>query len=249
MNFLKIFNLFLALLLLSCNSKDDVFPIDKKYWDINDYESAVRELRYGYTEDEKLPSLRDPETKVIVEKLTDQDNFKVVLDDQQLGLKHKNEVAQTFFDHFKSMTEIYTLIDRQDKYVYDLDYIRIWHFGLALQLRYFTLGNEEIAQTSDDSNSEKVKNAQRSNVQTLINNYSHYLDFINEEKALTDEGLALLSEGIDLYFAKLLEKNPTGDYSSMLEKAKLLEKKAKSQKVRDSLTRLIKLLEEKRSTV
>jgi hypothetical protein len=248
MNFLKTVSLS-CLLLLSCNSKDDVFPIDKKYWDVNDYESAARELRYGYKDDEKLPSLRDPETKVIVEKLTDQDNFKVVLDDQQLGLKHKNEVAQTFFDHFKTMSEIYTQIDRQDKYIYDLDYIKVWHFGLALQLRYFTLGNEEIAETSDDPKSEQVKGAQRSNIQTLIGNYSHYLDFINEEKALSDEGVALLADGIDLYFTRLVEENPTGDYDSMLEKAAILEKKTKSEKVKGSLQKLITLLEKKQTPI
>lgn len=247
MKFLKIASLSFLILFIGCNSKDDVFPVDKKYWDVNDYETAVRELRYGYKQDEKLPSLRDPETKIIVEKLTEQENFKVVLDDQQLGLKHKNAIAQTFFDHFKDMSEIYTQIDRQDKYVYDLDYIKVWHFGLALQLRYFTLGNEEIEETSDDPSSEQVKNAQRSNIQTLINNYSHYLDLINEEKALSEDGIALFADGIDLYFTRLVDENPTGDYSSMLEKAKLLVKKTNNEKIKNSLQKLINRLEKKQS--
>lgn len=244
-NFILI--LLVNLLLIGCDKKNDAFPTDKRYWDVADYQNAVPELKYGFEAGEKLPSLDDPDTKIIVEKLIDHENYKVVLDDKELGLKHKNEIAQGFFNSWKDMTDIYTVTDRKDKYLYETEMIEVQKFGLGLQLRYFKLGNDEIIESSEDPNSSDVKNVLDSNIDTLISNYLFYLDQINNESSFSENGLGLLAEGIDEYFPELIKIYPNADYSAMVDKIKLLEKKSKSEKIKTSLKNLQSLINSKKS--
>ena len=134
----------LYLILSSCKTENHEFPIEKRYWDLSDYDDAILELRYGYKDDESLPTFDNPENRIIVEKLTDHQNYKVVLDDKELGLKHRNEVASTFFNKWKDMNKIYSDTDRKDNYIYEEEMLKVWHFGLELQLKYFKLGNDQI---------------------------------------------------------------------------------------------------------
>lgn len=245
---MKIKNLLVVISILflatSCKTENK-FPTDKKYWDTDDYDNVVRELRFGTKPDEKLPSFDDSETKIIVEKLTDQENFKVVLDDEELGLKHKNEIGEKFFKIWQDMAEIYSQIDRKDIYVYEKERIEVFNFGLALQLRYFKLGNDEIKQKSDDPNASNVTQTINSNVNTLIGNYMFYLDEINDEKSYSNNGLDLIAEGIDKYFTELVNLYPNSDYDNLKEKIVLLSKKTKSENIKSSLLKLQKLIESK----
>ena len=229
----------------SCK-KENKFPIEKKYWDTDDYDNVVRELRFGVKPDEKLPTFDDTETKIIVEKLTDQANFKVVLDDNELGLKHKNEIGEKFFKIWQDMSEIYSQIDRKDIYVYEKERIEVFNFGLALQLRYFKLGNDEIKQKSDDPNASNVSETVNSNVNTLIGNYMFYLDEINNEKSYSNICLDLIAEGIDKYFTDLVNIYPNSYYDSLKEKIVLLSNKTKSQNIKNSLLKLKKLIDSKK---
>jgi len=232
------------LLLVNCGSdKKSKFPVDKRYWDLDDYTFVVQELRYGYNNDEKLPSFDDPNTRIIVEKLTDQQNFKVILDDKELGLKYKNKIARSFFNRWVDMTKIYTAIDRKDKYVYDKEYIEVFKFGLAFQLRYFQLGNEEVKQDADNPESLTAKSQIKSNIKTLIDNYIIYLDIINEENAFSEEGKKKIAEGIDKYFTKLVEIFPDANYSTMKNKANLMYEKSENQDIKSSLKKLINLID------
>jgi hypothetical protein len=234
-----------VLLLLICfsitNCKNDEFkfPIEKRYWDLNDYDEAIRELRFGYEQDEKLPTLDNPSTKVIVLKLTDEENYKVVLEDEELGLKHRNDVATKFFEYCQDMTKIYNQLDRKDNYIYDVEMVTVQHFGLGLQQSYFKLGNEQIKERADDPNSLSVKSTLDSNIRILIDNYLIYLDIINQEGSLSDEGKKKLAEGIDKYFGKLVSIYPKANFSAMKRKAELMLKKSKSEVVKSSLTKLI----------
>ncbi len=230
----------------NCKSEKHEFPVDKRYWDLEDYDKVVLELNYGYEADEKLPTFDDPETRIIVEKLTDQQNFKVILDDSELGLKHKNSIAEKFFSEWKNMNNIYNAIDRKDQYLYDKEMLAVWHFGLELQLKYFKLGNDEIKESADDPSSLVVQNNINSNVRTLIKNYLIYLDEINNEKAFTEEGKTRLADGIDKYFTALVELYPEANYSGMKNKAELMIKKSKSDKIKTSLNKLIKLIDSKK---
>lgn len=246
---MKTKNLLIVLSILffatSCKTENK-FPTEKKYWDTDDYDNVVRELRFGTKPDEKLPTFDDAETKIIVEKLTDQENFKVILDDKELGLKHKNEIGEKFFKIWQDMNEIYSQIDRKDIYVYEKERIEVFNFGLALQLRYFKLGNDEIKQKSDDPNAGNVKETVNSNVNTLIKNYMFYLDEINNEKSYSNVGLDLIAEGIDKYFTDLVNLYPNSYYDDLKEKIVLLSNKTKSENIKNSLLKLQKLIDSKK---
>ncbi|WP_299680356.1 hypothetical protein [uncultured Dokdonia sp.] len=243
-----IFFALISITLINCKTEKHEFPTDKRYWDLNDYDKVVFELNYGYETDEKLPAFDDPQTRIIIEKLTDQQNFKIVLDDNELGLKHRNEVAEKFFEEWKNMNKIYSALDRKDQYLYDIEMLTVWHFGLSLQLKYFKLGNDQIKENADDPNSLRVKNNIKSNINTLISNYLIYLDEINNEKAFTEEGKAKLAEGINKYFIELIELYPNAKYSGMKNKAELMHKKSKSDKIKSSLNVIIKLIDSKKET-
>ncbi|AXP81275.1 hypothetical protein CJ739_2194 [Mariniflexile rhizosphaerae] len=235
---------FAFLTLTNCNKTEEhEFPLDKRYWDINDYDKAILELRFGYMDDEKKPTFDNPEQRIIVQKLTDEQNFKIVLKDKELGLKHRNDVATEFFDHWKDMSQIYQATDRKDKYIYDIEMLAVWHYGLSLQLDYFKLGNDQIKESADDPNSSRVKNNINSNIETLISNYTIYLDKINDEDAFTEQGKIKLAEGIDKYFAQLIELYPEANYSGMKKKAELMLKKSESDKIKSSLVKLIELID------
>ena len=236
----------ISITLTNCNTEKHEFPLDKRYWDLNDYDKVVLELNYGYETDEKLPTFDDPQTRIIVEKLTDQQNFNIVLDDNELGIKHRNEVAEKFFSEWKDMNNIYDAFDRKDQYLYDKEMLAVWHFGLGLQLKYFKLGNVQIRENADDPNSSRVKNNINSNVSTLIKNYLIYLDEINNEKAFTEEGKTKLANGIDKYFPALIELYPNTNYNGMKNKAELMLKKAESDKIKSSLNKLIELIDSKK---
>ncbi len=238
---------FICLVLTNCKTEGHDFPLDKRYWDTKDYDNAVRELRFGYKDDDVLPTFDNPKNRIIVEKLTDHQNYKIVLDDEELGIKHRNTVATSFFNEWKDMHQIYTATDRKDKYLYDKEMLAVWQFGLGLQLRYFKLGNDQISENADDPNSGRVKNSINSNVNGLIDNYVIYLDEINNEKAFTVEGQSKLAEGIDKYFTQLIELYPDANYGGMEKKANLMLKKSQSDKIKLSLTKLTELINAKKS--
>jgi hypothetical protein len=243
MRIINVIILFISCLaILSCEKKNEAFPLDKKYWDTEDYKSVVLELKYRTNPDEKLPNLDDPETKQIVEKFTDQENFKVILDDDKLGLKHKNEMANEFFDIWKDMVPIYSATNREDKYIYEMEYLNIFKFGLALQLRYFKLGNDNIIENADDKEDSSTQSDIDRNVRALINNYNIYLDEIDNENAYSPNGLKAYSEGMDTYFPELLKLYPNSDYSGMKTKVDKMIKKAKSPEITASLNKLQSLL-------
>ena len=161
----------ISIILTNCNTDKHKFPIDKRYWTTKDYVSVIYEFRYGYKSDEKLPTFDDPKNRIIVEKLTDQQNFAIILDDNELGIKHRNDVAESFFMRWKDMHNIYQAVDRKDKYIYDKEMLAVWQFGLGLQLKYFKLGNDNVIKNADDPESSYTKNSVNSNVNTLIKNY------------------------------------------------------------------------------
>ena len=189
------------------------------------------------------PTLDDPEQRLIVQKLTDEENYKVVLNDEELGLQHRNNVSTRFFELWQDMTRIYQDKDRKDNYLYDMEMLAVYHFGLGLQLEYFRLGNEAIKESADDPESARIKNLVNNNIATLIKNYIIYLDEINEEKSYSEEGKSKLALGIDNYFTKLIKAYPDANYSSMRKKAELMLNKSENREIKDALQNLIDLID------
>lgn len=234
----------ISILLSNCEAEKEKYPISKRYWTVSDYADVTRTLRYGIEPDEKLPTFNDPKTRIVVEKYTDPQNYLVVLDDKELGTKHKNNIAQKFFSRWQDMINVYNKRDRKDNFIYEKEMLKVFQFGLGLQIRYFTLGNKEILESVDKA--EDAKRTMNSNIQTLIGNYQLYLNFINDEKSFSDEGKKIFSDGVIKYYTELIEKYPKANYSETKSKMEALKKKAKSETIKKALTKIIELIDTKK---
>lgn len=248
MNAIKICLFVLLLSTIGCAKKSHEFPMEKQYWTPEDYENIVRELKYNYKDDEKLPTLDDPETKAFFQKFSDPANYNVVLDDTTLGLKYKSEFATAFFMRWKDMADVYTALDRLDRYLYEEEMLLVYHFGLGIQIKYFKLGNDEILENQVDVNAPEVQDVIRKNANTLIGNMTHYLDEVNNEKAFTDKGKSLLAKGINEHFTNLVDTFPDADFSPISDKAKLLVSKTNSEEIKTVLKDLLEKIAKTKSS-
>lgn len=235
--------LLFSVLLVNCEKKEEKYPINKRYWTVDDYTNVTRTLRFGIEPDEKLPTFNDPATRIVVVKYTDPQNYIVVLDDKELGVKHKNKIAQAFFMKWKDMVNVYTARDRKDNFVYEKEMLKVFHFGLGLQQRYFKIGNEEILESTDKAID--AKETINSNISVLIGNYKLYLNFINDEKSFSNEGKKVFSEGLVKYYKELINMYPKVDYRSTKSKMITLKEKSKGEVIKNALTEIIELINDK----
>lgn len=227
------FSTFLSILLLTaCTSR---FPIDKPYWTDEDYREVWLEL-YSMSKDEELPRFSNPETNEVIRKIIDPQNYEAVLEDAELGLNYRNEVSQKFFDHTKSIVELYGGMDVQDKFVYAEELAELRNFFLGFQIVYFRIGNENIANQTDDPQTIKR------NEQTIVANFTSYLEDLRREKTYGNYA-AILGEGISIHFSKLISTFPTANYSGMLAQAKVVREKVQTPEIQKALSELITKLE------
>lgn len=215
------------------------FPLEKRHWNVEDYDNAIRTILYVLPKEQNYPEFENPETAPIIKKLTDKQNFLVVLTDDQLGLTHRSKVASDFFAEYRQLSDGYYVTDRQDKFVYGMELIEIMKFGLELQLHYFKLGNDKIVNEADNPNSAKIKRVVSSNETTVFQNFNHYLDLVNKSNGFSEKELKAYSEGIDTYFTKLFKTFPNGNGNIIENKAKLMLKKAENKDVTESLEKLL----------
>jgi hypothetical protein len=244
-------SLFLSVLcfsLLNGCSSDPLAPyhLEKRFWTPDDYTDVLSQIQYHTPEGEKLAGYLTPDRKAVFLKLVDVNNFKVVLDDTVLGIKHRSEFSKKMFDVYRDMYKIYSGLDNQDKYVYGSELADIIDFGLQLQISYFKLGNDKIVKEADNPKDPEILNLLRMNGQTIVGNFTLDLDEVNKESSFSAEALTKYANGIDANFKKLMEVFPSSDYSEMLEKAKLMLAKAKAPEVKASLTKLIDAIEAKK---
>lgn len=236
--------LLITILLISCNEKSshNYPPLDKRYWTIEDFENASREIQYNYSGEDELPNFKNSETKPILDKLLDTNNFKVVLEDNELGIKYRNEIATRFFEAWRNISNTYSSLDKKDKYIYEDEHIAVINYGLELQLYYFKLGNEEIKKSSEDPNYSNVQNTIKSNVNILVNNFLNFLDEINNEDSYSNNGKVLFANTIDKNFTSLINENPNADFVKLKQKLELFIKKTNSPEIRNTLENLLKLV-------
>jgi hypothetical protein len=244
-------NLFLPFLFITtlftfqgCDSEPtDIYHVQKRYWDASDYKNALSLIKYHTSNTEKLPCYSVPTNTPAFLKLIDVNNFKVIMEDKELGIKHRQEFSIVMFDNYQDMLEVYQLLDNQDKFIYPKELALIMNFGLEFQISYFKLGNEKIKKESDNPNAPEIKNLLQTNEQTLIDNFTIDLSFVKSEKAFSTEALAIYSEGIDKYFKQLITEFPDGDYTEMLSKTNLMQEKAETTIVKKTLTNLVALID------
>lgn len=222
--------------------------LQKRYWTPEDYFEVLYDIEHHTPEGEEYPRINNSQKSAIINKLLDTDNFTVVLEDKALGTRHKNEVAGEFFDEMRSFQSLYSVLDRQDKFVYAVEYASALKFGLKFQILYFDLGNQNIIESADDPNSNNVKNTVRSNENTCLSNFALYLDNVNREDAFTQEALDIFISGINEEFAQVLLKFPDADHKIIRHKAELMSKKATNSKLVDALNNLITLIDQKNPT-
>ncbi len=225
--------------LFNCTGRSHEFPVEKQYWDINDYNLVIRELRYGYQDSETKPTLDNLETGVVVRKLIDKQNYTVILNDSTINLRERNKFAHDFFDQWKNMTGIYNEKDANDKYVYGKELLSVWHFGLQFHMDYFTVGDNAIRTFSANANNEKVINRINYNMNELVKNFSNYMDLIRDEDAFYENEKEFFIKGIDTYFTELIMQHPEADYTRVEKKANTVLKKTKSKEIKTSLTALL----------
>lgn len=231
----------LICILISCgNSLESKFPMEKRFWGPEDYDDVIRSIRYTTPEGQRFPELNSIDTAPIFKKLTDHENFLVILTDDQLGISHRSEVANDFFQEYREMVDTYYLTDRQDKFVYGMELVEILKFGLNLQLYYFKLGNDKIIKEADDPDHRDIKSVIQSNEKVIFENYNYFLDFVNKESSFSAEELKVFSDCIDTYFPKLFETFPNTRLNIIKNKAELMLKKAENKDVKESLERLLK---------
>jgi hypothetical protein len=215
--------------------------MERPYWDPEDYNKVMFEIRASQVHGNKHPMLSDPETAPVFYKLVDRDNITVVGDDSALGVKFKSDYMSEMFVKYRELATLYLGMDREDHYVYDNELVEILKFGMFLQVYYFRLGNEHILTEADSP--ESVNTLLKSNETVIINNFNNYLDFVNQERSFSAEALATYVAGIDEGFGFLLKTFPDANYSANLTKAKAMEQKASSAELKAALSRLISKLQ------
>lgn len=234
------------ILIFSCETKSSKYPLEKRYWTIEDYDNVIKHIKYGIKSEDDLPTLKNPETRVVLEKLTDPQNYLVVLNDKELGLKYKNKFGSDFFNKWTDMTTIYDKLDKTDKYKYEIENLKVWQFGLGLQVKYFYLGNENILKNSDESDSYYTNSTIKSNEETIINNFNIYLDELNSPEAYSKEGIEFYNDGLRKYFTKLIEAFPKANYKDMEKKIGSVTKKAKYNSTKKELQKILELIASKK---
>lgn len=132
--------------------------------------------------------------------------------------------------------ELYSGMDVQDKFIYAEELAEMRKFFLGFQIVYFRVGNENIANQSDE------RNTMRRNKQTIIGNFNSYLEGLRREKAYGPYA-ANLGEGITTHFTKLIETFPNANYKGMLSTAKAMQGKVETPEVKKALSGLIAKLE------
>ena len=244
---MKRFDILLAfsvLLFLSSCGKASKFPMDKPYWGVLEYDQAIKEIRFKTPQDEKYPTLDDPETSSVVQKLIDKNNISVVADDSSLGIQFKAEFLSDMFDRYRELAQLYGgKMDREDKFIYDVELVEIMKFGLFLQVHYFKAGNDKILAQADSPESEK--RTLKGNEGIIVKNFNNYLDYVNYEKSFSDTALDAYVTGLEEGFNFLMVTFPDAPYAAGITKAEAMEQKASNANLKSALGRLIGKLREK----
>lgn len=231
------------LIAIGCGEKDphEGFRMEKRYWDVSDYQNAVYQVKTVMHNGEKKPCYGSNRQAVFL-KIVDENNLTVVTNDTALGIKHRSDFAEALFEVCRDLDDLYTDLDNQDKYLYPRELVDILRFGLEVQIQYFKLGNDKILKEADNPNDAETQRVIRSNAQTIIGNFNHYLDLVNQEGSLSPEAISHYASGIDVGYKRLTEAFPTANYAEATAKADLMLKKAASQEIKKSLTNLIAML-------
>ena len=238
----------------STNKKDDIntyYHFDKKYWDEKDYDDVIYKIKSNISEEQKIIGLSDPLKAPVFKKLVDKENIIVVANDSTLGLQHRSKFVDAMKDYSRTITDMYSGLNREDKYNYPEEYILTWKFFLWADYYEIKIVNEKVKKESDATNASEANRICNYNMNVIINNFNLYLDLVNRESSFTANALKLFAEGIDECFPNIISTFPDADYSIILPKVNALLQKITSADVKKSLenlkTKIDSLLEQKKN--
>lgn len=214
------------------------FPMEKRYWTPDDYNKVINVIEFKLQPKENMPTFRHPEFKPVMQKLVDPQNYVVVLNDEELGVRHRHTVGSDFFDSWSDLQDLYYERDRTDAFIFEEELLKIWQFGLGMQISYFDLGIRLVEESADDPDSYATRNRVKLTIGTITSNFMIYLDLIDQENVLTESGKSLFAAGIDKYFSELIQTFPQGDYRDLVKKIESMEKKSNSETIKKSLAGL-----------
>lgn len=209
--------------------------MDKRYWDLEDYESAVREIRYRIEDPSALPRFSDPLTGPVITKLVDKQNVAVILEDETLGLDFRQEQAEGFFHATGDLTESYRVMDKQDKFIYPKELVELIDFNLYVQLLYFKLGNESIIKDAVNPESSEVARVVGRNAQIVVDNFEIYIKLLAKQGALDDAALRQYAQIINDRYSELIETFPSSSYAGITASAESVSKKVNNPALESAL--------------
>lgn len=237
----------IAILFSGCGSKlPEDYHMEKKYWDISDYDEAIRYIKYSLPKEEGCPRLSDPTTAPVFMKLVDKQNVSVILEDNSLGLKHRNKVAEDFFRTSQDIITIYRELDKQDKFIYPVELEKAIEFGLHTQLLYFKVGNEAIIKDAVNPEDYETKRIITENEQTIADNFNNYIEFLTKEDAFNEPAIMEYAELIKIYFDRLIKEFPRANYTTIKNTAITVNTKVKSIVLKKALADLIDKIDKKK---
>lgn len=229
----------LLLLLNSCKKENQDYPMEKPVWDMTDYENVKTEILFGTPEGEKFPGFSQ-NTEVFL-RLTDKTSISKILDDNSLGIQYRQEYSEKLFNLWRDLVEGYSTLDKQDKFIYPMELVKLRDWGYYIQIKYFKLGNEEIlkkAVSEDD-----VKSVLNENEQTVVNNFIHGISFLTQEHALNEEAAQEYAKILKDNYTLLIETFPNADYLHMESTIDDILKKVKTNSIKESLNEIKKAIE------
>lgn len=233
--------LLVSILITGCGGPQlpDAYRMDKRYWDVSDYQDAVREIKYRIEDPQMFPRLSDPLTASVFKKLVDIQNIAVILEDETLGIDFRQEQAEGFFEVVNDVTRVYQPLDKQDKYIHPMEFVELINLNLYTQLLYFKIGNESIIKDALDPESKEVRKVVGRNAQIVVDNFEIYIEKLAKQDAYSSDALNRYAQIIDLQYSNLIKEFPSSNYSGIKRSTEALLKKIENQALINSLNDLV----------
>ncbi|WP_338238453.1 hypothetical protein [Persicobacter diffluens] len=210
--------------------------MDKALWEAEDYEAAVKYIRFGLNSlEEDLPNYADPLTAPVIAKLVNTENINAFLEDDALGLQFRQEKGEKYFRQAQALWEKYNVRNSQDKFVYPLELAKITNFLLYAQRVYFANGNQLIKKEAVNPDDATVRKYIQQNESALISNYENMLEFLRHEEAFSQEAFKTLAFSMEQNYQQLKQDIPNGNYTRTIAIIDGLHKKINSKEVLEAI--------------
>lgn len=243
-SFRKILSFTILTIAYGCGPKlSDAYHMKKDLWDKDDYNDALRHIEYAIPEEQGYPRLSDPLTAPVFNKLVDKRNILEILGDETLGIEHRRDISEEFFRISEIMIKTYGRLNVQDKFTYPVEMVRSIEFHLYIEFFYFKLGNEAIRKTSLTPDDPETKRILLENEQIIVDNFTNSIEYLRREDALNEQAIEESARIIESFYLRLVNEYPSSDFSKLRGLSGALKAKVKSESLKSSLDKLIKLID------